>query len=53
MSRTVAGYFEKAERALSGARLLLAAEDTEGACNRAYFAMFDAAHAALLARLYG
>jgi uncharacterized protein (UPF0332 family) len=46
---TVAGYFQKAERALSGARLLLAANDTEGACNRAYFAMFDAAHAALLA----
>ncbi len=48
MSRTAAGYFEKANRALSGARLLLAARDAEGACNRAYFAMFDAAHAALL-----
>ncbi|MGP0059344.1 MAG: HEPN domain-containing protein [Beijerinckiaceae bacterium] len=47
---TVAGYLEKAERAVSGARLLLAANDTEGACNRAYFAMFDAAHAALLAK---
>jgi uncharacterized protein (UPF0332 family) len=49
VSQTVAGYFDKAKRALSGARLLLAARDTEGACNRAYFAMFDAAHAALLA----
>ena len=49
MSQTVAGYFDKAKRALSSARLLLAARDTEGACNRAYFAMFDAAHAALLA----
>ena len=48
-ARTIAGYFQKAERALSGARLLLAANDAEGACNRAYFAMFDAAHAALLA----
>ncbi|MGD0636351.1 MAG: HEPN domain-containing protein [Beijerinckiaceae bacterium] len=42
-------YFEKAERALSGARLLLTAKDSEGASNRAYYAMFDAAHAALLA----
>jgi len=51
MSRTTtaAAYFRKAERALSGARLLLAGGDAEGACNRAYFAMFDAAHAALLA----
>ena len=51
MSRvaSAASYFHKAERALSGARLLLAGEDAEGACNRAYFAMFDAAHAALLA----
>jgi uncharacterized protein (UPF0332 family) len=46
---TVAGHLEKAERAVSGARLLLAANDTEGACNRVYFAVFDAAHAALLA----
>ena len=38
----------KAHRALSSARLLLADGDTEGACNRAYYAMFDAAHAALL-----
>jgi uncharacterized protein (UPF0332 family) len=42
------GYLRKARRALSGARLLLQAGDTEGACNRAYFAMFDAAHAALI-----
>ena len=32
-----------------GPRLLLDAKDTEGACNRAYYAMFDAARAALLA----
>jgi uncharacterized protein (UPF0332 family) len=41
-------YLEKAQRALSGARLLLQAGDMEGACNRAYYAMFDAAHAALI-----
>lgn len=39
----------KAERALQSARILLAAEDVDGACNRAYYAMFDAARAALLA----
>jgi uncharacterized protein (UPF0332 family) len=46
---TFAAYMEKALRALSGARLLLSGADSEGACNRAYYAMFDAAHAALLA----
>lgn len=39
----------KAERALASARLLLDAGDTDGACNRAYYAMFDAARAAILA----
>ena len=39
----------KAERALDEARLLLRDEKTEGACSRAYYAMHDAAHAALLA----
>lgn len=42
-------YMEKAQRALSSAQLLLNDGDREGACNRAYYAMFDAAHAALLA----
>jgi uncharacterized protein (UPF0332 family) len=41
-------YLRKAERALASARLLLQDGDNEGACNRAYYAMFDAAHAALL-----
>lgn len=41
-------YLEKAERALASARLLRQDSDVEGACNRAYYAMFDAAHAALL-----
>jgi uncharacterized protein (UPF0332 family) len=44
---------EKAERALSAARILLNADNPEGACNRAYYAMFDAAHAALLAAKLG
>jgi len=48
---TPAAYIGKAERALSAAHLLLRAENIEGACNRAYYAMFDAAYAALLASL--
>jgi uncharacterized protein (UPF0332 family) len=44
---TPSAYMSKAERALTAARLLLNAGDTDGACNRAYYAMFDAAHAAL------
>lgn len=39
----------KARRAAESARLLLEAGDVDGACNRAYYAMFDAARAALLA----
>lgn len=38
----------KAERAITSARLLLDAGDIDGAINRAYYAMFDAAKAALL-----
>lgn len=45
---TKASYLAKAERALSGARILLKNDDSEVACDRAYYAMFDAAHAALL-----
>lgn len=41
---------DKARRALEGARVLLGTADTEGACSRAYYAMFDAAHAALIAK---
>ena len=44
---TPASYLRKARRALEAARALLDLGDTEGACNRAYYAMFDAAHAAL------
>ncbi len=39
----------KANQAVASAKLLLDAGDADGACNRAYYAMFDAARAALLA----
>jgi len=39
----------KAIRACASARALLDLGDVDGACNRAYYAMFDAARAALLA----
>lgn len=39
----------KARTACESARTLLDRQDTDGACNRAYYAMFDAARAALLA----
>lgn len=38
----------KAIRAAASARLLLDTGDVEGACDRAYYAMFNAARAALL-----
>ncbi|MBU3626320.1 HEPN domain-containing protein [Polynucleobacter sp. JS-Safj-400b-B2] len=41
--------FAKAQTAAASARILLNAGDVDGACNRAYYAMFDAARAALLA----
>lgn len=42
-----ATYIAKAKAAVSEAQLLLVAGYTDGACSRAYYAMFDAAHAAL------
>jgi uncharacterized protein (UPF0332 family) len=39
----------KAHRALASAKKLLEDNDSDGACNRAYYAMFDAARAALIA----
>jgi len=44
-----AALMVKAMRAVESARLLLDVGDLDGACNRAYYAMFDAARAALLA----
>lgn len=41
-------FFHKARVALQSSELLLQSGDTDGACNRAYYAMFDAARAALL-----
>ena len=46
-SNDSAALMQKADRALASARLLLDAGDTDGACNRAFYAMFDAARAAL------
>jgi len=43
----------KAERAIESARLLNHDGDVDGACNRAYYAMFDAAKAVLLATVPG
>ena len=43
----------KAERAIGSATLLQDHGDVDGACNRAYYAMFDAARAALLATVPG
>ena len=45
----VADCLKKAERTLEEARLLLHGGKTEGTCSRAYYAMHDAAHAALFA----
>ena len=39
----------KAHRAVASAHKLLQDNDGDGACNRAYYAMFDAARAALIA----
>lgn len=46
---TPGALMAKADRACSSARALLCLGDVDGACNRAYYAMFDAARAALLA----
>lgn len=42
-----AELLDRADRAAESAALLLSAGDLNGACNRAYYAMFDAARAAL------
>ena len=39
-------HLTKAEKALSAAKLLLDASDSDGACDRAYFAILQAAQAA-------
>lgn len=46
---TAEALMAKAVRASESARALLDLDDVDGACNRAYYAIFDAARAALLA----
>jgi len=41
----MSALLQKAWRALGSAKLLLSAGDRDGAVNRAYYAMFDAAKA--------
>ena len=43
------GLLAKALQATASAELLFGNGDADGACNRAFYAMFDAARAALLA----
>lgn len=45
---TADALMSKAVRACASARVLLDLNDVDGACNRAYYAMFDSARAALL-----
>ena len=45
---TAKELFEKAATSLNSSQLLFSSGDYDGACNRAYYAMFDAARAALL-----
>lgn len=44
----VRDLMEKAVQAVASAHLLCGASDTDGACNRSYYAMFQAAKAALI-----
>lgn len=46
---TVHTLLQKAHQARASAQTLLNAGDVDGACNRAYYAMFDAARALLMA----
>ena len=45
---SIATWLEKANRSLTSAKLNLDDGDPDGACNRAYYAMFHAARAALV-----
>ncbi|NBW79947.1 MAG: HEPN domain-containing protein [Betaproteobacteria bacterium] len=46
--RSAVSLMAKAAQAVASARVLLETNDADGAANRAYYAMFDAAQAALL-----
>jgi len=41
-------FLQKAETNIKSARVLLGLGDTDGACSRAYYAMYDAARAMLI-----
>ena len=47
-SKTSTSLMAKAIQAVASARVLLELGDEDGACNRAYYAIFDSAQAALL-----
>jgi uncharacterized protein (UPF0332 family) len=47
MSGWARRYLERAERAVESAKSLLELDDRDGACNRAFYAVFDASCAAL------
>ena len=47
-SADAAAHLSKADRALSAGKVLFRENEAEGACNRAYYAMFHAACAALV-----
>jgi uncharacterized protein (UPF0332 family) len=49
MATCAADLMAKARRPLKSARLVFSDGDPDSACNRAYYAMFNAARAALLA----
>lgn len=49
--RAADALMAKAQQALRSAQGLIELNDANGACNRAYYAMFDAARAALLIKL--
>ena len=50
-SKTSASLMAKAIQAVASARVLLELGDDDGACNRAYYAMFDSAQAAFVVLL--
>ncbi len=50
MNDPAAYLLDKAARAAESAKALLGLGDTDGACSRAYYAMFDAARSALATR---
>ena len=52
MTETARYLLDKAEQAAASAVVLLNLGDHDGACSRAYYAMFDAARAALATRGY-